>query len=345
MEDILKQVRLSLIIIIFLVIVLVGLTISMAVMRAFPPSALSSKKEKVLKSDEIANKTEKTESVWQAPDLKEIKDIEHKKTIEYGRELIANTAKYLGPEGLVGRLSNGMNCQNCHLEAGTKPFGNNYAAVYSTYPKFRARSGTKETIVKRISDCFERSLNGVAPDSNSKEMQAMIAYMKFLGTDVRKGITPNGAGIEKLAYLDRAADPVKGMTVYQSKCSSCHGVKGAGLLAEDKKAFIYPPLWGQQSYNDAAGLYRISSFAGYVKNNMPFGASYKNQVLSDEEAWDVSAFVNSQPRPHKNQESDWTDVSKKPIDFPFGPYDDSFSETQHKFGPFQPIKETNNKVK
>lgn len=344
MEDILKQVRLSLIIIIFLVLVLGGLTITMVVMRASPPAKLSAKKgeTQVLKPEEIAKSTE---PMWQAPDLEEIKDLEQKKTIAYGRDLIANTAKYLGPEGLVGRLSNGMNCQNCHMDAGTKPFGNNYSAVAANYPKFRARSGTKETIVKRISDCFERSLNGTAPDSNSREMQAMVAYMKFLGTGVKKGETPNGAGIEKLAYLDRAADPVKGTTLYQTKCSPCHGVKGAGILAEDKKTFVYPPLWGPQSYNDAAGLYRISHFAGYIKNNMPFGASYTNQILSDEEAWDLAAFVNSQPRPHKDQKNDWTDVSQKPIDFPFGPYHDSFTETQHKYGPFKPIKENSNKVK
>lgn len=341
MEDILKQIRLSLAIIIFLVIVLIGLTITIAITRVSPVADLSSKKENV----PIAKPTEVINAMWQAPDLDKITNPEQKKTIAYGRELIANTAKYLGPKGLVGKLSNGMNCQNCHRDAGTKPFGNNYSAVYAIYPKFRARSGTNETIVKRISDCFERSLNGTAPDSNSREIKAMIAYMKFLGTDVKKGVTPNGAGLEKLAYLNRAADPIKGRVAYQSKCSPCHGAKGDGILAEDKATFIYPPLWGPKSYNDAAGLYRISKFASYVKNNMPFGASYQNQLLSDEEAWDLAAYVNSQPRPHKDQKNDWKDISQKPIDFPFGPYSDSFSETQHKFGPFAPIEETTKKSK
>jgi thiosulfate dehydrogenase len=34
---------------------------------------------------------------------------------------------------------------------------------------------------------------------------------------------------------------------------------------------------------------------------------------------------------------DWPDISKKPIDHPFGPYADGFSEKQHKLGPFKPI--------
>ena len=88
--------------------------------------------------------------------------------IRYGYELIAHTSKYLGPKGTVQHSTNGMNCQNCHLEAGTKPWGLNYGAVYSTYPKFRDRSGSIETIYKRINDCMERSLNGKALDTNSK---------------------------------------------------------------------------------------------------------------------------------------------------------------------------------
>ncbi|HTH31559.1 MAG TPA: hypothetical protein VL946_09415, partial [Lacibacter sp.] len=69
------------------------------------------------------------------------------------------------------------------------------------------------------------------------------------------------------------------------------------------------------------------------------GTTYHAPQLSDEEAWDVAAFVNSQPRPSKNLSSDWPDISKKPIDHPFGPYADTFTEQQHKYGPFAPIKE------
>ena len=35
--------------------------------------------------------------------------------VRYGRDLIANTAHYLGPQGIVDHRTNGMNCQNCHL--------------------------------------------------------------------------------------------------------------------------------------------------------------------------------------------------------------------------------------
>ena len=76
--------------------------------------------------------------LWKAPDSTLIPETPEGDMIRYGRELISHTAKYLGPKGKVRAVSNGMNCQNCHLRGGTVPFGNNYAAVASSYPKFRS---------------------------------------------------------------------------------------------------------------------------------------------------------------------------------------------------------------
>lgn len=230
-----------------------------------------------------------------------------------------------------------MNCQNCHLAAGTRLFGNNYSVFFTSYPKKSGRSGKLESPSARIAQCFSRSLAGKAPDSSGKEVQAMLAYMKWIGTGIKKEDKVFGTATEKLKYPGRAADPKHGLILYGSKCKSCHGGNGEGLMAADKLTYVYPPLWGIHSYNDGAGMYRLSNFAGFVKNNMPFGASYKDPQLSDEEAWDLAAFVNSQPRPHKEQKYDYPDLSKKPFDAPYGPYADKYSEKQHKFGPFGPI--------
>jgi len=81
-----------------------------------------------------------------------------------------------------------------------------------------------------------------------------------------------------------------------------------------------------------------------VKENMPFGASlHEHELLTDEDAWDVAAFVNTKPRPVKRFKEDWPNISLKPIDHPFGPYADNFSEKQHKFGPFGPIQQAKKK--
>lgn len=280
-----------------------------------------------------------TASFWQAPDVNAISDRTEKEQVAYGKELVAHTAKYLGPKGSIAQITNGMNCQNCHLDAGTKVFGNNYAMVASTYPKFRARSGTEEDIYKRINDCMERSLNGKPLDTQSKEMQALKAYINFIGSNVKKEEKVLGAGFKELAFLDRAASPQKGKLIYESKCASCHQTNGEGLLNAEGNEYGFPPLWGKHSYNDKAGLYRITFFAKYVKYNMPLGASHEQPQLTDEEAWDVAAFVNTMPRPTKSTPKDWPDISKKPIDHPFGPYNDGFTEEQHKLGPFKPIKD------
>lgn len=322
-----------------LLFVLTILVVSIALIEAETQALYKAfHQEKIILKDTAQQAQAPKPKHWTAPDANNIPNTAEGELIKYGRELIAHTAEYLGQNGSVLQISNGMNCQNCHLNAGTKPYGNNYASVASTYPKFRARSGTNETIVKRINDCFERSLNGKALDSNSREMQAIVAYIKWLGKDVPKGQTAKGSGIVNLPFLDRPADPEKGKVVYEQKCASCHKKDGSGELKPNGKEWAYPPLWGEKSYNHGAGLYRLSRFAGYVKYNMPLGVSYPDSQLSDEEAWDVAAYINSLPRPTKDLSKDWPDISKKPIDHPFGPFTDGFAEKQHKFGPFAPIK-------
>lgn len=282
---------------------------------------------------------EKEESI-DPPPLDQIPQNEEGEMIKYGRELIVNTSQYLGPNGSVAKMSNGMNCQNCHLDAGTKAYANHYLAVHATYPKMRARSMTIETLSKRVNDCFERSLNGKTLKEDSKEMLAILVYMKWLGSNHRVGHRDQRYTIKELKFLDRAADPQKGKAVYEKHCTSCHQANGEGFAHPGiKGAFLFPPLWGKSSYNQAAGLFRLSRFAGFVKDNMPhLTSNHDHPILSDEEAWDVAAYVNSQPRPSfKKQKNDWPDISKKPVDHPFGPFIDPFTENQHKYGPFQAI--------
>ena len=62
-------------------------------------------------------------------------------------------------------------------------------------------------------------------------------------------------------------------------------------------------------------------------------------LLSDEEAFDVAAFVNDDaihPRP-KTKWADYPDPKQRPIDERRGPYLDPFPESQHRLGPYGPI--------
>lgn len=281
-------------------------------------------------------KAEKTQ--WRPPDIFQIPSTPEGEMIRYGRELIANTSEYLGPRGMVAQISNGLNCQNCHLDAGARIYANSMADVSSVYPTYRPRSGILESIEFRVNDCMIRSMNGQALDSAGKEMRAIVAYLKWLGNGMPKELAEKPEwNLEDLPYLDRAADPEKGKIVFLNKCAICHGTDGLGLPSPHSSGYLFPPLWGPDSYNTGAGLYRIARFASLVKTTMPFGATHDLPQLSDEEAWDVAAFVNSQPRPEKFFSQDWPDVTKKSVDYPYGPYTDGFSETQHKYGPYKPI--------
>jgi thiosulfate dehydrogenase len=324
-------------ILILIAVSAITLIFTWAVFRLFPENKnIASHKVLSASSDTID---------WFTPDIALLDSSGESKRIKYGRELVVHTSLYLGPKGSISHISNGMNCQNCHLDAGTKMWGNNYSAVASTYPKYRERSGAVESTYKRINDCFERSLNGTVLDTASDEMQAIKAYIVWLGKDIPRGKKIKGAGITEVPYLWRAADPVAGKMVYMQKCRSCHKENGEGTIDVSGVSFQYqyPPLWGPHSYNDGAGLYRLSRIAGYIKSNMPFGSSYDAPQLTDEQAWDVAAYINSQPRPSSDKSKDWPKLSAKPIDYPFGPYTDTFSEAQHKYGPFGPIAEARKK--
>ena len=269
--------------------------------------------------------------------------VQQKELIAYGKALIANTAYYLGAKGTLAQLTNGMNCQNCHLDAGQRLYANSYFTVAANYPKFSPRSGITETIEHKVNDCMERSLNGSKLDTNSREMQAMVAYIKSVGKEADNISEAAAKGTQQLALLPRAASPERGNMLYHQKCTSCHGSNGEGQMAADDITYTYPPLWGPHSYSVSAGIFKISKLAGFIKNNMPFGATYEAPQLTVEQAWDIAAFINSQPRNTRQFAADWPDISKKPFDYPFAPYKDHFSEKQHKYGPYQEI--VNNKKK
>ena len=271
-----------------------------------------------------------------APDIYELSNSESDNLIRYGKDLIDNTSKYFGLHGSIAAISNGLNCQNCHRESGTKFYTNNFLAVASTYPKFRERSGRLETVEWRVNECMQRSLNGDPLDSLSKEMKAMVAYIKWTGKNVKKNAKVEEAQNKELAFLQRDANPDRGADIYVSKCSSCHGANGEGLLISG--SYVNPPLWGENSYAVSAGMYRLTKLATFIKNNMPLGATYLNPQLNNDEAWDAAAYINSQPHPTKMFASDWPVLKSKPVDYPFGPYTDGFTERQHKYGPFDPIK-------
>jgi thiosulfate dehydrogenase len=172
--------------------------------------------------------------------------------------------------------------------------------------------------------------------------------LKFRSLGRPGGAPTEGRGSGSLPELTRAADPARGREVYAETCAVCHGPDGAGRRvgkAGDTEGYAFPPLWGPDSYNDGAGMARLGVAASFVHSNMPNGTTWRQPALSTEDAWDVAAFVNAQPRPHKAKlEADFPNRLQKPIDTPYGPYADDFPPEQHKLGPFQPIRDAIKKL-
>jgi thiosulfate dehydrogenase len=192
----------------------------------------------------------------------------------------------------------------------------------------------------RINGCMQRSMNGRPLPRDSVEMIAMEAYINSLGAqfavmgESRRESSEPGAFVEP----DRAADPDAGRDVYEQNCQVCHGADGQGLRAsaDPEDGYVFPPLWGPDSFNDGAGMHRVLTAARFIKARMPFG----KPGLTDDQAFDVAAYINSHPRPEmSNLEQDYPDRTDKPIDSPYPPYADPFPREQHRYGPFRPIRE------
>lgn len=282
------------------------------------------------------------DTIWHGPDTNDIPNNEFGELVKYGRNLILNTAYYLGPNGIAGKyLGNKMNCTNCHLEAGTKPYAFNFFSAHARYPQYRGREDKVLSLADRVNNCVERPHNGKHLPLNSKEMLAITSYIKWLGENVPVNSNVNGDSPFNIGYIERAADPINGEKVYIENCMSCHGKNGRGKLRADKATYEYPPLWGDSSYQTGSSVHRIYRMASFIYCNMPHKqASYLKPVLSVEEAYDVVAFINDDrihKRPKPVTKVDYPNIKFKPIDYFKGPYLDSFPEIQHKFGPYQPI--------
>ncbi|MCC6162781.1 MAG: c-type cytochrome [Acidobacteria bacterium] len=266
--------------------------------------------------------------------------------VRYGRDLAVRTFAHIGPEvsdPSMRYAGNNMACTSCHQGLGTKAFAMSWVGVSATFPQYRAREDAISTLDDRINGCLERSMAGKALPAGSREMKAFLAYMHFLSAGVPVGSRPDGLGLPKFTPPERRADPAAGQVVYQERCALCHGPEGAGLPAGPPgtaSGYVFPPLWGPDSFNDGAGMARLLMASAFIKTNMPLGAQQGASVLTDNEAYDVAAFVLSHPRPSKSHlDRDFPARWNKPVDSAFPPYVDEAPADQHKYGPFQPLQE------
>ena len=207
--------------------------------------------------------------------------------VKLGRAIFTDTSR-LAP-GFVG---NDMKCSSCHLDAGRLANSSPLWAAYGLYPQFRAKTHRVDTFAERLQGCFMYSMNGKAPPLGDPILVALESYAAFLSKGAPAGTVLAGQGYPKLADPASKPDFARGRDVYAANCAMCHAADGQGQKADDKT--VFPPVWGPRSYNWGAGMARINNAAGFIKANMPLSQGGK---LSDQQAWDVAAYIDGKPRP------------------------------------------------
>ena len=280
------------------------------------------------------------------PQIESLPPGPYRDLVEYGHELSARTFAVIGPEVRNRKMrfaGNNLACTSCHQEDATKPFAMPWIGVTAAFPQYRGREDAISTVEERVNGCLERSMNGRPLPLGSREMKAYVTYIAFLSRGIPVGMAVEGAGMVKSKMPNRRADPEAGAKVYQEHCVACHGANGAGQRVGkvgDAQGYLFPPLWGPDTFNNGAGMNRMIMATRFIKHNMPQGASFDAPQLTDDEAYDVAAYMLSRPRPKKaHLDRDFPARWNKPVDSAFPPYMLGATPDQHRYGPFPPLVE------
>ncbi|MEI8365982.1 MAG: c-type cytochrome [Parachlamydiaceae bacterium] len=205
--------------------------------------------------------------------------------ILYGYQIMLDTRDHT-PE----YAGNSIDCNCCHFNGGNTLGGKNrgisLVGVTAMYPKFSKRDNKNITLMDRLDNCYRRSLNGKPLPHDSLEMESLLSYLAWISHEVVNAPMLPWLGLEPIVST-HVPDAKVGDKVYYDHCALCHGNSGEGHIG-------VPPLWGDNSYNDGAGMNMLPMLAPFILLNMPHG----QPILTPEEALDVAAFLISCPRPH-----------------------------------------------
>lgn len=216
--------------------------------------------------------------------------------VQLGEKLLRETNTH--PLTAPYMPSSGLTCSSCHLDAGrAKAIASTFIGSAASFPAFNPRDGGVITLQDRVNSCFMRSMNGTRLPENSEALLAMVSYIAWLSTDfpmkpnADRGVSVLNASFPNPSIKAKEAAgqavPSRGARIYAARCADCHGTNGEGTDAG-------PPVWGPRSYNEGAGMAKNVQAGSWIQFNMPPGEELS---LSDQDALDVAAYINEQPRP------------------------------------------------
>lgn len=237
---------------------------------------------------QTAQQSASQSDVFVPPSDDEIPDDKFGDMIRLGQNIFNHTGIYASEY-----VGNDLKCSNCHLDAGRRADSGPMWAAYLRYPRYRAKNDKVNTFTERLQGCFMFSMNGKAPEADSEVIKALTTYAYWLATGA-----PTGKDLKGFGYAKQGFEPEnepsyeRGKVVYEAKCALCHGDNGQGKQVG--KEYVFPALWGSNSFNWGAGMHQLNNAAAFIKVNMPLGLGGS---LSDQEAWDVAMFMDSHERP------------------------------------------------
>ena len=236
---------------------------------------------------------------WYTADVNRLGPGAENDLIRYGHALVVDTPQHIGKSASDPAMRFGGNdlaCQSCHLNAGLQPFAAPFVSTFATFPMLI--DDQVLTLKERINGCMTRSMNGKPLPDEGREMQALIAYIKFVGQGTPEGVRVPGMGLKLLRPPADTPDAARGEAVYAKFCANCHKADGQGeRRLQPHVGYTIPPLWGDDSFNEGAGMAKLDYAAAYIHDNMPFGIDYQDPVLSVQQAWDVAAYLVAKPHP------------------------------------------------
>lgn len=248
---------------------------------------------------------------FETPRLANMLNEKNAEQLIYGARLNIETRDLL-PKN----VGNALNCASCHLNAGTVADGSPYIGISAFFPGYAPRAGRTITLEDRINGCFLRSMNGKPLPLDSDELKAMVALLDWMRNETKPEDKVEGRGVGKVS-TDIIPNAENGKKIYSAQCALCHGSDGEGIK-NAKGQWVYPPLWGDESFNIGAGMARTYTAAAFVKRNMPIAMHNKFPLgqggMTDQEAVDVAEYFSHQPRPDfAGKVKDWPN-GKKPAD-------------------------------
>lgn len=236
------------------------------------------------------------EGYFQPPLKGDLGDGPFAAAVRRGAAIFNNTHRNPASAPFVG---NGQDCSNCHLNGGRQANAAPMWAAWGLYPKYRGKNDKINTMAERLQGCFMFSENAPAsekghpPAADSALLADLQSYLFWQAQGAPTGATLKGQGYPVLKAPPQPYSAARGKKIFDTHCALCHGDNGQGTPVAGG-GYAFPPLWGPQAYNWGAGMHRIETAAGFIKANMPLG---KPNSLTNQQAWDLAAYINSHPRP------------------------------------------------